>query len=339
MGSSGGAPTGGYLPIAEHGVIGDLHTVALVGTDGTIDWYCRRASTRRASSARSSTRSKGGYFRIAPVNDDVRVKQLYFPDTNVLITRFLTADGVGEVQDFMPIHRDRASAPAPARAAGRLRARRDAVPRRVRAALRLRRATSTSSHSPSTAPSSARRRSTLALHAAIALERARRPASPPSSCCRDGETATFVLESVGAERRAAAAHPSDEAPSSFEQTVAYWRDWLAQLTLPRPLARDGAPLGADAEAAHLPRRPAPSSPRRRRACRSSSAARATGTTATPGSATPRSRSTRSCGSASREEAEAFMGWLSDRFDERRRAASRAAPDHVRDRRARRARRR
>ena len=29
-----------YLPIAEHGVIGDLRTVALVGTDGTIDWYC-----------------------------------------------------------------------------------------------------------------------------------------------------------------------------------------------------------------------------------------------------------------------------------------------------------
>ena len=30
----------GYLPIAEHGIIGDLHTVALVGTDGSIDWYC-----------------------------------------------------------------------------------------------------------------------------------------------------------------------------------------------------------------------------------------------------------------------------------------------------------
>jgi hypothetical protein len=34
------APPGRYLPIAEHGLIGDLHTVALVGTDGTIDWYC-----------------------------------------------------------------------------------------------------------------------------------------------------------------------------------------------------------------------------------------------------------------------------------------------------------
>jgi hypothetical protein len=34
------APRARYLPIAEHGLIGDLHTVALVGTDGTIDWYC-----------------------------------------------------------------------------------------------------------------------------------------------------------------------------------------------------------------------------------------------------------------------------------------------------------
>ncbi len=34
-------PTGsGYLPIAEHGLIGDLRSVALVGTNGTIDWYC-----------------------------------------------------------------------------------------------------------------------------------------------------------------------------------------------------------------------------------------------------------------------------------------------------------
>jgi hypothetical protein len=36
-------PLAGYLPIAEHGVVGDLHSAALVGTDGTIDWYCPRA--------------------------------------------------------------------------------------------------------------------------------------------------------------------------------------------------------------------------------------------------------------------------------------------------------
>jgi hypothetical protein len=35
-----GSPPTGYLPIEEHGIVGDLRTVALVGTDGTVDWYC-----------------------------------------------------------------------------------------------------------------------------------------------------------------------------------------------------------------------------------------------------------------------------------------------------------
>ena len=46
---------------------------------------------------------KGGYFRIGPDRDDYVSKQLYLPDTAILITRFMTPDGVGEVHDFMPI--------------------------------------------------------------------------------------------------------------------------------------------------------------------------------------------------------------------------------------------
>ena len=95
-----------YLPIAEHGVIGDLHTVALVGTDGTIDWYCPERFDAPSVFASILDADKGGYYRIAPAHSEYATKQLYFPDTNVLITRFLTPHGVGEVQDFMPIHRD-----------------------------------------------------------------------------------------------------------------------------------------------------------------------------------------------------------------------------------------
>jgi GH15 family glucan-1,4-alpha-glucosidase len=93
----------GYLPIAEHGIIGDLHTTALVGTDGTIDWYCCPNFDSPSIFGAILDKAKGGYYRIAPATDGWTPKQLYLPDTNVLITRFLTEEGVGEVQDFMPV--------------------------------------------------------------------------------------------------------------------------------------------------------------------------------------------------------------------------------------------
>src|SRR5579885_2766320 len=94
-----------YLPIEEHGVIGDMHTAALVGVDGTIDWLPFPHFDSPSVFASILDAKKGGFFRIAPVDDDVRCKQLYHPDTNVLITRFLSPDGVGELTDFMPLGR------------------------------------------------------------------------------------------------------------------------------------------------------------------------------------------------------------------------------------------
>jgi GH15 family glucan-1,4-alpha-glucosidase len=94
--------TARYLPIAEHGLIGDLHTVALVGTDGTIDWYCCPRFDSPSVFGAILDADRGGLFRITPDCVGWTSKQLYLPDTNVLITRFLMPDGVGEVQDFMP---------------------------------------------------------------------------------------------------------------------------------------------------------------------------------------------------------------------------------------------
>jgi hypothetical protein len=91
-----------YLPIAEHGLIGDLHTVALVGTDGTIDWYCCPRFDSPSVFAAILDADHGGLFRISPDSDGWSSKQLYLPDTNILITRFLMPEGVAEVQDFMP---------------------------------------------------------------------------------------------------------------------------------------------------------------------------------------------------------------------------------------------
>jgi GH15 family glucan-1,4-alpha-glucosidase len=92
-----------FLPIAEHGVIGDMHSVALVGTDGTIDWYCPERFDTPSVFGALLDPARGGHYRIAPTSPGAQAKQLYFPDTNVLITRFLSPEGVGEVQDFMPV--------------------------------------------------------------------------------------------------------------------------------------------------------------------------------------------------------------------------------------------
>src|SRR3712207_447080 len=96
----------GYLPIEDHGIIGDLHTAALVGTDGTIDWLCLPAFDSPSVFCSILDDERGGRFRVRPV-DYVHSHQLYLPDTNVLLTRFLSPGGVAEVVDFMPIEDDR----------------------------------------------------------------------------------------------------------------------------------------------------------------------------------------------------------------------------------------
>src|ERR687897_293823 len=92
-----------YPPIAEHGLIGDLQTAALVTTDGNVDWFCCPRFDSPSVFASLLDRERGGYFRIAPEGGDHVTRQLYFPDTAILITRFMTPGGVGEVIDFMPV--------------------------------------------------------------------------------------------------------------------------------------------------------------------------------------------------------------------------------------------
>src|SRR5260370_26330145 len=93
-----------YLPIEDHGIIGDLHTVALVGNNGTIDWCCIPAFDAPSVFGALLDAEKGGFFSIAPQpTPEMRQNQYYLPETNILITRFFTLDGVGEITDFMPI--------------------------------------------------------------------------------------------------------------------------------------------------------------------------------------------------------------------------------------------
>lgn len=93
-----------YIPIEDHGIIGDMHTCALVGMDGTIDWFCFPNFDSPSLFGSILDDKKGGFFKISPSHNNVTTKQLYWPETNVLLTRFLSDQGVGEITDYMPVN-------------------------------------------------------------------------------------------------------------------------------------------------------------------------------------------------------------------------------------------
>lgn len=92
-----------YPQIEDHGLIGDLQTAALVTIDATIDWFCCPRFDSPSVFGALLDRSKGGHFTVRPAADTYTTKQLYHPDTAVLVTRFMTEAGAGEVVDFMPV--------------------------------------------------------------------------------------------------------------------------------------------------------------------------------------------------------------------------------------------
>jgi len=220
-----GAARSRYLPVAEHGLIGDLRSAALVGTNGTIDWYCPTRFDAPSVFASILDADRGGSFELAP-DAPTRTKQFYFPDTNVLITRFFADDGVGEIQDFMPVLDDsreadrhrlirrvvcvRGSLPFHAMVAPRFEY--GAQPHTVHAQHRQ-----ALFESPSL---------TLALTSSVPIEVAG-PDAWSLFKLHEGESAVFALDRVGGDV-APRFCPLSEAEQQFNATVGYWRRWLSQ---------------------------------------------------------------------------------------------------------------
>ena len=92
-----------YQPIENYGLIGNLRTVALVGMNGSIDWFCYPNIDSPSVFGEILDDQRGGRFQISPISDRVTRKQSYLPSTNILVTRFLLADGIIELEDFMPV--------------------------------------------------------------------------------------------------------------------------------------------------------------------------------------------------------------------------------------------
>jgi len=222
----GDAALSGYLPIAEHGIIGDLHTAALVGTDGTIDWYCCPHFDSPSVFGAILDRKRGGFYRIAPASDGWTPKQLYFPDTNVLITRFLTREGVGEVQDFMPIH----EAPGSVfrhRLIRRVLGVRGELTFRVEVEPRFN--YGRDPHSIVFHENGVVFRSegmSLALETSAPLTHRDTGVSCEITLAA-GESVTFVLERVP-EDYVPRPYSEAETRDAFDRTIEYWRSWLAK---------------------------------------------------------------------------------------------------------------
>ncbi|OHV35316.1 MULTISPECIES: glycoside hydrolase family 15 protein [Pseudofrankia] len=213
-----------YLPIADHGLIGDLRTVALVGTDGTIDWYCCPSFDAPSVFGSILDADRGGHFELT-ADAPARSRQFYFPDTNVLITRFFTEDGVGEVQDFMPIIGD-ASAGDRHRLIRRVVCVRGSIPMRARVAPRF---------DYARLPHTVRTEGGATLFESASLSLALTATVPLDGDGRDvwtifklleGESAVFALDRVGGDI-APRGCPHAEAEREFTATVAFWRRWLA----------------------------------------------------------------------------------------------------------------
>jgi GH15 family glucan-1,4-alpha-glucosidase len=216
-----------YPPIADHGLIGDLQTAALVTTDGSIDWFCCPRFDSPSVFASLLDRARGGYFQIAPEGHDYVTRQLYFPDSAVLITRFMASGGVGEVIDFMPIDR-------PEQATARHQLIR--VVRVVRGEMRFslvcapRFNYGRTAHDIEMAEHGAVFRTpdlTLTLHASIGLVR-RENDIRARFTLHAGQHAGIVLESA-AEGPPRAIVP-DEVLATLTKTVEFWRQWLDRST-------------------------------------------------------------------------------------------------------------
>ena len=96
-------PETDYQPIGDYGIIGDLNTVALVGRNGSIDFLCFPRFDSPSIFAALLDKEKGGHFKMSVKGSNTRNRQIYLPDTNVLLTHLMCPGSMNEVTDFMPV--------------------------------------------------------------------------------------------------------------------------------------------------------------------------------------------------------------------------------------------
>ncbi len=210
-------------PIENHGIVGDLRTVALVAMDGTVDFLCWPRFDSPSIFASLLDEERGGCFELAPLLDGVRRRQLYISDTNVLLTRFLSPQGVAEISDFMAI-----GGSHPQQLVRRIKAVRNAIPFRMRCAPRFDYARATcvvrSEAGTIVFVAAGQQGTALRLHSSVKL-RIENDAAVCEFELAVGQSAFFVLEDAAAGANGEAVD-SRHVTSAFKSTSDFWRRWV-----------------------------------------------------------------------------------------------------------------
>jgi GH15 family glucan-1,4-alpha-glucosidase len=218
---------GNYQPIENYGVIGDLNTVALVGMDGSIDFMSFPNFDSPTIFAALLDDQKGGRFKLAPILENPQQRQLYLPDTNVLLTRFLSDEGVAEISDCMPVQEMGHAHDIIRRVKtvrGEIRFRMICQPRfdYARASHRVEQKKGEVLFISEDGASL-----TLRLRSSLPLK-IENGAALAEFTLRAGESAAFVLEQADDEQSPSSS--PDYVSAAFKETVNFWRRWVSHST-------------------------------------------------------------------------------------------------------------
>jgi GH15 family glucan-1,4-alpha-glucosidase len=216
-----------YLPIEDHGIIGNLYTAALVGKEGTIDWLCLPAFDSPSVFCSILDDKKGGHFTLRPV-EFTRSQQLYLPDTNVLLTRYFSPGGLAETLDFMPILAHPYERHRLVRNVRVIRGRMDFRVECLPAFDYARR-----EHTVSVGKTGAEFAAEgyrLGLATDVRLEERAREAAGAQFTLGQGERATFVLAHLGQGEGPGEILSDVGFEELLHSTLGYWRRWLSNST-------------------------------------------------------------------------------------------------------------
>ena len=216
-----------FEPIENYGAIGNMTSIALVSLNGSIDFLCYPSFDSPTVFAALLDDRKGGCFQIQPQLGKRRVRQLYLPDTNILLTRFLADEGVAELTDYMPIGIESVQPNEIIRTVevirGEVNFKMQCQPRfdyaRCGHAVNINIEERCAVFSPESSACPP-----LALYSTVALRQQSADVTSEFSL-RAGERATFVFGGV----RARGEQPEMEfVQQRFHETARFWKSWIAK---------------------------------------------------------------------------------------------------------------